>query len=208
MAGDGRNTEDVTIPMLFLFNKEGNIILDAMHEYQEVEVLLSDKAKDRNLDMDDSEQKSEEDVESTGPDLSISECQKEVASHDERSCNVKPSEYVFSSQSIVPDTETQASPRTSSGTDQNLIASPDGSPESGDVQNEDTRRTDCHETSGENQGFCGQTSDQAKEGTEVEPEQESNPNISQETEARTIDSLMSDWKEEIDAFEMMDKDEL
>uniref|UniRef100_A0A4W3JLK4 alpha-1,2-Mannosidase n=1 Tax=Callorhinchus milii TaxID=7868 RepID=A0A4W3JLK4_CALMI len=48
MAGDGRNTEDVTIPMLFLFNKEGNIILDAMQEYQEVEVLLSDKAKDRS----------------------------------------------------------------------------------------------------------------------------------------------------------------
>lgn len=47
MAGDGKNTDDVTISMLFLFNKEGNIILDAMQEYQEVEVLLSDKAKDR-----------------------------------------------------------------------------------------------------------------------------------------------------------------
>uniref|UniRef100_A0A4W3JLL5 alpha-1,2-Mannosidase n=1 Tax=Callorhinchus milii TaxID=7868 RepID=A0A4W3JLL5_CALMI len=186
MAGDGRNTEDVTIPMLFLFNKEGNIILDAMQEYQEVEVLLSDKAKDRSKFCTNANKPSQD---SFNTEIENWECQKEVASHDERSCNVKPSE-------------------TSSGTDQNLIASPDGSPESGDVQNEDTRRTDCHETSGENQGFCGQTSDQAKEGTEVEPEQESNPNISQETEARTIDSLMSDWKEEIDAFEMMDKDEL
>lgn len=47
MAGDGKNTDDITIPMLFLFSKEGNIILDAMREYLEVEVLLSDKAKDR-----------------------------------------------------------------------------------------------------------------------------------------------------------------
>lgn len=47
MAGDGKNTDDITIPMLFLFSKEGTIILDAIREYQEVEVLLSDKAKDR-----------------------------------------------------------------------------------------------------------------------------------------------------------------
>ncbi|PIO40711.1 hypothetical protein AB205_0201590, partial [Aquarana catesbeiana] len=47
MAGDGKNTDDITIAMLFLFSKEGNIILDAIREYQEVEVLLSDKAKDR-----------------------------------------------------------------------------------------------------------------------------------------------------------------
>ena len=45
MAGDGKNTDDITIPMLFL--KEGNIILDAIREYEAVEVLLSDKAKDR-----------------------------------------------------------------------------------------------------------------------------------------------------------------
>lgn len=47
MAGDGKNTDDITIPMLFLFSKEGSIILDAIQEYQAVEVLLSDKAKDR-----------------------------------------------------------------------------------------------------------------------------------------------------------------
>uniref|UniRef100_A0A8D3BWY8 alpha-1,2-Mannosidase n=1 Tax=Scophthalmus maximus TaxID=52904 RepID=A0A8D3BWY8_SCOMX len=47
MAGDGRNTEDVTLPVLFLFHKEGNILLEALKEYREVEVLLSDKARDR-----------------------------------------------------------------------------------------------------------------------------------------------------------------
>uniref|UniRef100_A0A8C8BWZ0 alpha-1,2-Mannosidase n=1 Tax=Oncorhynchus tshawytscha TaxID=74940 RepID=A0A8C8BWZ0_ONCTS len=43
MAGDGRNTDDVTLPLLFLFYKEGNILLEALKEYREVEVLLSDK---------------------------------------------------------------------------------------------------------------------------------------------------------------------
>lgn len=49
MAGDGRNTEDVTLPVLFLFHKEGNILLEALKEYREVEVLLSDKARDRGV---------------------------------------------------------------------------------------------------------------------------------------------------------------
>uniref|UniRef100_A0A673VS70 alpha-1,2-Mannosidase n=1 Tax=Salmo trutta TaxID=8032 RepID=A0A673VS70_SALTR len=50
MAGDGRNTDDVTLPLLFLFYKEGNILLEALKEYREVEVLLSDKARDRDKD--------------------------------------------------------------------------------------------------------------------------------------------------------------
>lgn len=49
MAGDGRNTDDVTVPLLFLFHKEGNILLEALKEYREVEVLLSDKARDRGV---------------------------------------------------------------------------------------------------------------------------------------------------------------
>lgn len=60
MAGDGKNTDDITIAMLFLFSKEGNIILDAIREYQEVEVLLSDKAKDRDLEEESGTQKSTE----------------------------------------------------------------------------------------------------------------------------------------------------
>lgn len=47
MAGDGRHTDDVTLPLLFLFHKEGNILLDALKEHREVEVLLSEKARDR-----------------------------------------------------------------------------------------------------------------------------------------------------------------
>lgn len=47
MAGDGRSTDDIGLPLLFLFHKEGNILLESLKEYREVEVLLSDKARDR-----------------------------------------------------------------------------------------------------------------------------------------------------------------
>ncbi|XP_067825713.1 ER degradation-enhancing alpha-mannosidase-like protein 3 [Heptranchias perlo] len=45
MAGDGENTSDITIPLLFLFHKEGTILLDALNENQNVDVLLLDKSK-------------------------------------------------------------------------------------------------------------------------------------------------------------------
>uniref|UniRef100_A0A673GXE0 alpha-1,2-Mannosidase n=1 Tax=Sinocyclocheilus rhinocerous TaxID=307959 RepID=A0A673GXE0_9TELE len=57
MAGDGRNTDDVTLPLLFLFHKEGNILLEALKEYREVEVLLSDKARDRGETLSKTERK-------------------------------------------------------------------------------------------------------------------------------------------------------
>ncbi|XP_005856724.1 PREDICTED: ER degradation-enhancing alpha-mannosidase-like protein 3 isoform X4 [Myotis brandtii] len=56
MAGDGKDTDDIKIPMLFLFSKEGSIILDAIQEYEEVEVLLSDKAKDRDPETENESQ--------------------------------------------------------------------------------------------------------------------------------------------------------
>ncbi|KAJ3599464.1 hypothetical protein NHX12_033425 [Muraenolepis orangiensis] len=55
MAGDGHSTDDVHLPILFLFHKEGNILLDALKEYGEVEVLLSDKARDRGVDVHEEE---------------------------------------------------------------------------------------------------------------------------------------------------------
>ncbi|XP_071490200.1 ER degradation-enhancing alpha-mannosidase-like protein 3 [Diadema antillarum] len=43
MSGDG--TDDVNIPMVFLFTKEGRILMDAIQDHKTVEVLLLDKAK-------------------------------------------------------------------------------------------------------------------------------------------------------------------
>uniref|UniRef100_A0A8C7LU63 alpha-1,2-Mannosidase n=1 Tax=Oncorhynchus mykiss TaxID=8022 RepID=A0A8C7LU63_ONCMY len=47
VIGEEGSSNDVTLPLLFLFYKEGNILLEALKEYREVEVLLSDKARDR-----------------------------------------------------------------------------------------------------------------------------------------------------------------
>ncbi|XP_003727929.2 ER degradation-enhancing alpha-mannosidase-like protein 3 [Strongylocentrotus purpuratus] len=46
MSGDG--TDDVNIPMVFLFSKEGKLLLNAIQEHGVVEVLLLDKAKTLN----------------------------------------------------------------------------------------------------------------------------------------------------------------
>uniref|UniRef100_A0A4W4GID1 alpha-1,2-Mannosidase n=1 Tax=Electrophorus electricus TaxID=8005 RepID=A0A4W4GID1_ELEEL len=57
MAGDGRSTDDVTLPLLFLFHKEGSILLQALKEHREVEVLLSEKARDRGKPRDQARRK-------------------------------------------------------------------------------------------------------------------------------------------------------
>ncbi|XP_069794269.1 ER degradation-enhancing alpha-mannosidase-like protein 3 isoform X2 [Narcine bancroftii] len=209
MAGDGKNTDDVTIPMLFLFNKEGNIILDAMQQYQEVEVLLSDKAKDRDPDMEELDQHSENDLQSRDPSSTAFECQSVAESYIKIPSNGKAdesaSEQDASDLSITPDAKIRHSKEILdilSGNTPTAV-----SLDSVNVKDQDMQRTECQGASEEEQESCIQ---EVKEGTDddVETEQESSPNISQETEARTIDSLLSDWKEEIDAFEMMDKDEL
>lgn len=70
MAGDGRSTDDITLPLLFLFHKEGNILLEALKEYREVEVLLSDKARDRGVTLGCSAGKSDH----SGVFVRLSEC--------------------------------------------------------------------------------------------------------------------------------------
>ncbi|KAG9351265.1 hypothetical protein JZ751_025157, partial [Albula glossodonta] len=41
MAGDGHSTDDIILPLLFLFHKEGNILLEALREHREVEVTAA-----------------------------------------------------------------------------------------------------------------------------------------------------------------------
>ncbi|XP_057583302.1 ER degradation-enhancing alpha-mannosidase-like protein 3 isoform X4 [Hippopotamus amphibius kiboko] len=130
MAGDGKDTDDIKIPMLFLFSKEGSIILDAIREYEEVEVLLSDKAKDR-ADTDNA--------------------------------------------ASIPPSEQNSNP------------------------------TENHETTSLD-GECTDLDNQLQEQSETE--EDSNPNVSWGKKVQPIDSILADWNEDIEAFEMMEKDEL
>ncbi|XP_066885527.1 ER degradation-enhancing alpha-mannosidase-like protein 3 isoform X7 [Kogia breviceps] len=194
MAGDGKDTDDITIPMLFLFSKEGSIILDAIREYEEVEVLLSDKAKDRaailkgkmipsyiinsNPEMENEEPPSSENDSQNQSAEQIASGSQEVDLVDQESLNSHP-------ESLSPaDTDNAAS---ISPSEQN------------------SNPTENHETTSLD-GECTDLDNQLQEQSETE--EDSNPNVSWGKKVQPIDSILADWNEDIEAFEMMEKDEL
>nr|DBA18211.1 TPA: hypothetical protein GDO54_016486 [Pyxicephalus adspersus] len=183
MAGDGKNTDDITIPMLFLFSKEGNIILDAIREYQEVEVLLSDKAKDRatifkgkivpnyiidgNLEEESGTQKATEND-----------------SRKDSQTETSVSQQNLENQNSEEETVSESS--QSQKTDSSLhLKNGDHLPDSKPAIPEDTQDT----------------------GDTI-PNQEKSKTESWDKKVQPIESILADWKEDIEAFEMMEKDEL
>uniref|UniRef100_A0A8D0C0T7 alpha-1,2-Mannosidase n=1 Tax=Salvator merianae TaxID=96440 RepID=A0A8D0C0T7_SALMN len=172
MAGDGKNTDDITIPMLFLFNKEGSIILDAIQEYEAVEVLLSDKAKDRDLEMESMEQKS-----------------LDNESHNQQS----------EERSADLNLATQ-DPEEVSGLD-----SPAESDSSGiSLTNQGSCSPKLQETSGSSS--VSELENHPEEQSKSETE--SSSTSSWDSKGQSMESILADWNEDIEAFEMMEKDEL
>ncbi|XP_058246552.1 ER degradation-enhancing alpha-mannosidase-like protein 3 isoform X2 [Hemibagrus wyckioides] len=145
MAGDGRSTDDVTLPLLFLFHKEGNILLEALKEHNEVEVLLSEKARDRGGD------ETEEGDEEEG-------CCEEDHAHS------APSSTLDQSQSTTQD--------------QVVAGEEAGRPEE------------------------GLSNDIPLSAGEEEPVEDDDPND------QSVDSIMADWQEDLEAFQQMENDEL
>ncbi|ELW69736.1 ER degradation-enhancing alpha-mannosidase-like 3 [Tupaia chinensis] len=183
MAGDGKDTDDIKIPMLFLFSKEGSIILEALREYEEVEVLLSDKAKDRDPEMENEEQpSSESDSQNQSGEQSTSASQEfdlvDQESPEESSLDSHPESFsqadADSAVSISPVEQT-------------------------------SHPTENHETPSLD-GECTDLENQPQEQSETE--EDSNPNVSWGKKVQPIDSILADWNEDIEAFEMMEKDEL
>ncbi|XP_036376859.1 ER degradation-enhancing alpha-mannosidase-like protein 3 isoform X2 [Megalops cyprinoides] len=145
MAGDGRSTDDITLPLLFLFHKEGNILLEALREYREVEVLLSDKARDRGVDRQEEEE----------------DCSLEERDH------------------AVPDP-----------------SAPPSQPHVGTKQ---------HGESADSTDECRQGDGPGDdEGTEKGEE----PALEEDAGGQSVETLLSDWKEDLEAFQQMEKDEL
>lgn len=181
MAGDGKDTDDITIPMLFLFSKEGGIILDAIREYEEVEVLLSDKAKDRDPEMENEEQPSSE---------NDSQSAEQIASRSQ--------EIDLVDQESPEESSVNSHPEALSPVDTDSAASVSSSEQdSNPMENLETTSLD---------GECTDLDNQLQE--QPETEEDSNPNVSWGKKAQPIDSILADWNEDIEAFEMMDKDEL
>ncbi|GAB1285534.1 ER degradation-enhancing alpha-mannosidase-like protein 3 [Apodemus speciosus] len=182
MAGDGKDTDDIKIPMLFLFSKEGSIILDAIREHEQVEVLLSDKARDRDPEMENEEQPSSEND----------------------SQNQSAEQMLSLSQTVdLADQETPENPPDS----HSESSSPADTEEAaGFAPSEQiSSSTENHETTSLD-GECTNLDDQLQEQSETE--EDSSPNVSWGSKARPIDSILADWNEDIEAFEMMEKDEL
>ncbi|KAH0503563.1 ER degradation-enhancing alpha-mannosidase-like protein 3 [Microtus ochrogaster] len=182
MAGDGKDTDDIKIPMLFLFSKEGSIILDAIREHEEVEVLLSDKARDRDPEMESEDQpSSENDSQSQSAEQTLS-LSKTVDLVDQET----PENPLDShSEPLSPaDTEETAG-----------LAPSEQTPSS--TESLETTRLD---------GECTELDNQPKEQSETE--EDANPNVSWGKKVQPIDSILADWNEDIEAFEMMEKDEL
>ncbi|XP_020726223.2 ER degradation-enhancing alpha-mannosidase-like protein 3 isoform X2 [Odocoileus virginianus] len=196
MAGDGKDTDDIKIPMLFLFSKEGSIILDAIREYEEVEVLLSDKAKDRaailkgkmipsyiinsNPEMENEEQPSSE---------NDSQSAEQIASRSQ--------EIDLVDQESPEESSVNSHPESLSPVDTDSAASVSSS-------EQDSNPTENHETTSLD-GECTDLDNQLQEQSETE--EDSNPNVWGK-KVQPIDSILADWNEDIEAFEMMDKDEL
>ncbi|XP_048832588.1 ER degradation-enhancing alpha-mannosidase-like protein 3 isoform X2 [Brienomyrus brachyistius] len=147
MAGDGRSTDDITLPLLFLFHKEGSILQEALREYKELEVLLSDKARDR--------------------DAIFKGCPLPsplLESKGEEDCS--------------PEEELRASP------------SPSSSPE---------EQQPSQSTEEQTEPEVDETKREARAEDTVEADEDS---------AQSMEALLADWKEDLEAFQQMEKDEL
>ncbi|XP_062279629.1 ER degradation-enhancing alpha-mannosidase-like protein 3 isoform X2 [Scomber scombrus] len=187
MAGDGRSTDDITLPLLFLFHKEGNILLEALKEYREVEVLLSDKARDR---------------------AAIFKGKPLPGSLIEGSVDVQEAEEDCLTEATTP---TSFAPTTQSqiSTVELDESSPEDVPPSGEEVSpveEDTSPTEevspkeevAHPTKAETDV------PQPKEEKDSKEEHKGDTDSS----SQSVDELLADWREDLEAFQQMEKDEL
>ncbi|XP_066217810.1 ER degradation-enhancing alpha-mannosidase-like protein 3 isoform X1 [Saccopteryx leptura] len=182
MAGDGKDTDDIRIPMLFLFSKEGSIILDAVREYEAVEVLLSDKARDRDPEIEGEEQP-----------FSEQESQNQSAEQS-------------TPGSQEGDVAEQGSPESPRGS--HLGPSPPADMDSAagaTPSPQDLTPPGDREPAGLD-GECTDLDNQPPEQSETE--EDASPSVSWGKKVQPIDSILADWNEDIEAFEMMEKDEL
>ncbi|XP_048064799.1 ER degradation-enhancing alpha-mannosidase-like protein 3 isoform X4 [Megalobrama amblycephala] len=162
MAGDGRNTDDVSLPLLFLFHKEGNILLEALKEYKEVEVLLSDKARDR--------------------------------------------EAIFKGKAL-PGTLLDGS--TDGAEEEDCSTEEKGHSSSTSSEPVDQSQVTTQEQTAED-AVVGQDSVQPAEGlgSYIPVDVGEEPAVDGDSGSQSMDSLMADWQEDLEAFKQMEKDEL
>ncbi|XP_041705013.1 ER degradation-enhancing alpha-mannosidase-like protein 3 isoform X3 [Coregonus clupeaformis] len=159
MAGDGRNTDDVTLPLLFLFYKEGNILLEALKEYREVEVLLSDKARDRAS------------IFKSKPLPGILLESRRDIQEEEEDCSTD-----------------QTSPVPAATLDQSYV-----------------RTVELDESAPHNEEVTPE--EDVGPAIKRNPEPEEEPAVDKDSSRKSVEAMMADWREDLEAFQQME-DEL
>uniref|UniRef100_A0A8C4FAR8 alpha-1,2-Mannosidase n=1 Tax=Dicentrarchus labrax TaxID=13489 RepID=A0A8C4FAR8_DICLA len=177
MAGDGRNTDDVTLPLLFLFHKEGNILLEALKEYREVEVLLSDKARDRGVTL------------CPHTYVVVSNCLTEATTPTSF-------EPVGQSQISTMELDELAPEEVTPAQEEDSPVDEDTSPA------EEVRPPE------EEAGPTEAEADSAQPKEERDSEKREEPEGDTDSSSQSVDELLADWREDLEAFQQMEKDEL
>uniref|UniRef100_A0AAX7V5V2 alpha-1,2-Mannosidase n=1 Tax=Astatotilapia calliptera TaxID=8154 RepID=A0AAX7V5V2_ASTCA len=166
MAGDGRSTDDITLPLLFLFHKEGNILLEALKEYREVEVLLSDKARDRGVTLS----------------LMVPLCSSPLGS-----C-----------QPLDENGQSQMS----------TVELDESAPEEVSPVDEDTSPAEEVSAPKEEVKPAEAEPAVAQPQEDRDSEKEEKPEEDTDSSSQSVDELLADWREDLEAFKQMEKDEL
>ncbi|KAM7011838.1 ER degradation-enhancing alpha-mannosidase-like protein 3 isoform 1-T1 [Tautogolabrus adspersus] len=189
MAGDGRNTEDVTLPILFLFHKEGNILLEALKEYREVEVLLSDKARDR---------------------AAIFKGKPLPGSLIEGSVVVPEAEEGRVTEATTPTSFEPVSQSQMSTLELEELAPEEVTPSQEEVSAVEEETSPAEEvTSPEEEASpTEEGADVDQHGEERDSEEGEEPEGDTDSSSQSVDQLLADWQEDLEAFKQMEKDEL
>ncbi|KAF7203130.1 ER degradation-enhancing alpha-mannosidase-like protein 3 isoform X1 [Nothobranchius furzeri] len=187
MAGDGRSTDDITLPLLFLFHKEGNILLEALKEYREVEVLLSDKARDR---------------------AAIFKGKPLPGSLIEGSVDVQEAEEDCQTEATTPTSFEPVSQSQISTVELDESAAEEVSP----AQEEISPATTAEEAPQEEVSPVEQQADSAQPKEERDEKRDSEetkePRDDTDSNSQSVDEMLADWREDLEAFRQMEKDEL
>uniref|UniRef100_A0A8C7NJH3 alpha-1,2-Mannosidase n=1 Tax=Oncorhynchus mykiss TaxID=8022 RepID=A0A8C7NJH3_ONCMY len=142
MAGDGRNTDDVTLPLLFLFYKEGNILLEALKEYREVEIHWRGQL-DIRRDVQEEEEDCSTDQTSPVPAATLDQSHVRTVEQDESAPH---NEEVTPEEDVGP-------------------------------------------------------------AIKRNPEPEEEPEVDKDSSRKSVEAMMADWREDLEAFQQME-DEL
>ncbi|XP_029285897.1 ER degradation-enhancing alpha-mannosidase-like protein 3 isoform X2 [Cottoperca gobio] len=202
MAGDGRSTDDVTLPLLFLFHKEGNILLESLKEYREVEVLMSDKARDRATIFKGADVQEAEGgclTEATTPTSfePIAQSQMSTLELDELA-----PEDVTPLQEDVSPVDQDTSP-----TEEVRPPEEEASPAE-EVRPPEEEASPAEEVRPPEEEASPAEADSAQPKEERDSEKREEPEGDTDSSSQSVDELLADWREDLEAFQQMEKDEL